>query len=130
MPTKATGRKAWWRVSGHVVACSGDGAHVDSKRGPFRGLLQSCRQHCTLHHGSVPGTPWDTHLKKPTFVKDLAGNKTALRPIRPAHSRHTNAPALDQRILSQAQPQAAHLLILTLPAKEAEIQWLILCNRP
>jgi hypothetical protein len=83
MPTDTTGHYTWWRVSGHVVTCSGDGAPQNRKGGPNRVPLLSCHQFCTLHHASVPGIPWDAHLKKPTFVKDLAGNAPAFQPIRP-----------------------------------------------
>lgn len=107
------------------MTCSGDGARGNSGTGPFQSLIPSCRQLCTLHHGSVPGNLWDAHLKKPTFVKDLVGNTPTLRPIRLVRKRHANAPAKDQRIQWQAQPMAAHLHNLTLPAKGAKRQWVI-----
>ena len=120
MPTDTSRHYTWWRVSGHVAACSGDGARHDKTGGPNRVPLLSCHQYCTLHHDSVPDTPKDTHLKKPTFVNDLAGNIPAFQPIRLARSQRENTPAKSQRILSQAQPMAAHLLALTLSAKGAQ----------
>jgi hypothetical protein len=71
---QSTGHYTWWRISGHVAACSGDGARDNGKSCPVWGFFHSCRQLCALHHGSVPDTLSGTHLLKPTFVKDLAGN--------------------------------------------------------
>jgi len=121
MPTKASRHNTWWRISGHVVACSGDGARNNRRKGPFRGLLQVCRQLCTLHHGSVPGIQLETHFKKAYVCQRLGKqypgfSSRSARTIRSTSSRQQK----DQRILSQAQPQAAHLLALILSAKKAQ----------
>ena len=129
MPTNTSRHYTWWRVSGHVVACSGDGARGNAAGGPNRVPLLPSYRVCTLHHGSVQNTPRGIHLKKPTFVKDLAGNIPAFQADPTGPPQHAIAPARDQRILSQVQPPAAHMLITTLPAKGAQRQWVISQSR-